>query len=152
MARSAAGPRNSSPVRCARHLGAYGLPDPCDPVRRRLLDHPRAAYISRYALGRDYHKTLRKRLQKLAIASRKRRRSRPTASSSTAHRCSRSRCREGRAGSGHTNLINRDAGSWFFLGELYIYPAAARGRCRNRALRQLSCVHRCLSHRCHRRA
>ncbi|MCL4791315.1 MAG: DUF1730 domain-containing protein, partial [Gammaproteobacteria bacterium] len=32
----------------------------------RALADPARAYIARYALGRDYHKTLRKRLQKLA--------------------------------------------------------------------------------------
>ena len=32
----------------------------------RVLANPELAYISRYALGRDYHKTMRKRLQKLA--------------------------------------------------------------------------------------
>jgi epoxyqueuosine reductase len=31
-----------------------------------LLDHPSLAYVSRYALGRDYHKLMRKRLQKFA--------------------------------------------------------------------------------------
>ncbi|MSR17017.1 MAG: DUF1730 domain-containing protein, partial [Methylococcaceae bacterium] len=30
------------------------------------LNSPTAAYISRYALGRDYHKLMRQRLQKLA--------------------------------------------------------------------------------------
>ena len=32
----------------------------------RSLDNPVTAYLSRYALGRDYHKLMRKRLQKLA--------------------------------------------------------------------------------------
>ncbi|MEX1058089.1 MAG: QueG-associated DUF1730 domain-containing protein, partial [Natronospirillum sp.] len=32
---------------------------------RELLDHPTQAYIARYALGRDYHKLMRKRLVKL---------------------------------------------------------------------------------------
>ena len=32
----------------------------------KILDHPRTAYISRYALGRDYHKLIRKRIKQLA--------------------------------------------------------------------------------------
>ncbi len=95
------------------------LPDEeTDPESR--LDHASAAYISRYALGRDYHKVLRKRLQTLAtrIAGqvggyRVFVDSAPVLEKPIAQK----------AGLGwigkHTNLINKDAGSWFFLGELY---------------------------------
>lgn len=88
-----------------------------------LLDHPRKAYISRYALGRDYHKVLRGRLRKLAkrieaeIGPHGHRvfvDSAPVLEKPIAEK----------AGLGwigkHTNLINKDAGSWFFLGELYV--------------------------------
>lgn len=79
-------------------------------------------YISRYALGRDYHKVLRKRLQKLAeriseaagvFNYRAFVDSAPVLEKALAHK----------AGLGwigkHTNLLNAKAGSWFFLGELY---------------------------------
>jgi epoxyqueuosine reductase len=87
-----------------------------------LLDHDSKAYISRYALGRDYHKVMRGRLQKLAsriaqqIGSFGYRvfvDSAPVLEKPLAEN----------AGIGwigkHTNLINQNAGSWFFLGELY---------------------------------
>lgn len=87
-----------------------------------VLGEPDLAYVSRYALGRDYHKLMRKRLQKLAdrIASavgpfsyRVFTDSAPVLEKPLARA----------AGLGwigkHTNLINRDAGSWFFLGEIY---------------------------------
>jgi len=80
------------------------------------------AWISRYALGRDYHRVLRPRLQKLAerIAAeigpfgyRAFVDSGPVMEKPLAQL----------AGLGwigkHTNLINREAGSWFFLGEIY---------------------------------
>ncbi len=80
------------------------------------------AYISRYALGRDYHKLLRGRLQKLAerIAAavgpfgyRVFVDSAPVLEKPLA----------AAAGLGwvgkHTNLLHHAAGSWFFLGEIY---------------------------------
>ncbi len=80
------------------------------------------AFVSRYALGRDYHKLMRKRLQKLArrvgeavgeFGYRVFVDSAPVLEKPLAVK----------AGLGwmgkHTCIINRDAGSWFFLGELY---------------------------------
>jgi epoxyqueuosine reductase len=97
-----------------------------DPPQARdaweVLEDPSLGYISRYALGRDYHKVLRTRLQKLAdrIAAqigpfgyRAFVDSAPVLEKALARN----------AGLGwigkHTNLINTQAGSWFFLGELY---------------------------------
>jgi epoxyqueuosine reductase len=97
------------------------FPEPAE-VARALLDKPSRAYISRYALGRDYHKTLRGRLRDLARRIEERIGpfgyrvfvdSAPVLEKPLAEK----------AGLGwigkHTNLINRDEGSWFFLGELY---------------------------------
>jgi epoxyqueuosine reductase len=80
------------------------------------------AFISRYALGRDYHKVMRNKLQKLCdkIASkildfeyRVFTDSAPVLEVALAEK----------AGLGwrgkHTLLINKDRGSWFFLGEIY---------------------------------
>ena len=92
-----------------------------------LLDQPAQAFVSRYALGRDYHKLLRKRLQQLA--------SRIQQSLHESH-ADQAEYRvfvdsapvlekplAVKAGLGwmgkHTNLLDRDAGSWFFLGEIY---------------------------------
>lgn len=87
-----------------------------------VLQDPALAYLSRYALGRDYHKLIRKRLQQLAtriealtgpFGYRAFTDSAPVLEKALAQR----------AGLGwigkHTNLINDRAGSWFFLGELY---------------------------------
>ncbi|MDX1482085.1 MAG: tRNA epoxyqueuosine(34) reductase QueG [Woeseiaceae bacterium] len=95
-----------------------------------LLDHDSKGYVSRYALGRDYHKVLRARLRKLAarieaeIGAYGKRvfvDSAPVMEKPLAEK----------AGLGwigkHTNLINREAGSWFFLGELYTDLALPRG-------------------------
>ena len=56
-----------------------------------LLDHQSKAYVSRYALGRDYHKVLRGRLKKLAARIETAIGRSVTASSSTAPPCSRNR-------------------------------------------------------------
>lgn len=91
-------------------------------VAEEVLSSPSLGYISRYALGRDYHKVMRKRLQKLAdyirelvgdFGYRVFVDSAPVLEKNIAER----------AGLGwvgkHTNLINRNDGSWFFLGELF---------------------------------
>ena len=86
------------------------------------MNDTEAAFISRYALGRDYHKVLRSKLQTLAtkiegqIGAFKYRvftDSAPVMEVALARK----------AGLGwrgkHTLLLTREAGSWFFLGELY---------------------------------
>jgi epoxyqueuosine reductase len=87
-----------------------------------VLDDGERAFISRYALGRDYHKVIRHRLQQLAqrlvqrigpIGFRVFTDSAPVLEVELA----------ARAGLGwrgkHTLLLSRDAGSYFFLGEIY---------------------------------
>jgi epoxyqueuosine reductase len=86
-----------------------------------VLDDPTLGYVSRYALGRDYHKILRRALATLADDLQRRIGpfgyrvcvdSAPVLEKALARN----------AGLGwigkHTNLIARDAGSWFFLGEI----------------------------------
>lgn len=80
-------------------------------------------YVSRYALGRDYHKLMRQRLQKLCdriaevvgpFGHRAFVDSAPVLEKALARN----------AGLGwigkHTNLIDAKAGSYFFLGEIYV--------------------------------
>ena len=87
-----------------------------------VLENPELGYVSRYALGRDYHKLMRKRLTQLAekiqseIADTQYRAftdSAPVMEKPLAEK----------AGLGwigkHTNLINSQSGSYFFLGEIY---------------------------------
>jgi epoxyqueuosine reductase len=80
------------------------------------------AYVSRYARGRDYHKLIRKRLQKLA-----RRIQDVTGpfgyrafvdSAPVLERALAEKSGMGWIGK-NTMLINKQAGSWFFLGELF---------------------------------
>jgi epoxyqueuosine reductase len=97
------------------------LPEPHRAIQTRLED-PQSAFISRYALGRDYHKLLRQRLQRLAerilaeigpYGYRVFVDSAPVLEKPLASK----------AGLGwigkHTNLIHPKAGSWFFIGEIY---------------------------------
>ena len=88
---------------------------------RAVLDDPRLAYVSRYALGRDYHKTLRRALATLARQLQQR--IGPfgyRVCVDTAPVLEKALARD--AGLGwigkHTNLIARERGSWFFLGEI----------------------------------
>ncbi|KOC90677.1 tRNA epoxyqueuosine(34) reductase QueG [Winslowiella iniecta] len=87
------------------------------------LKNPRLGYVSRYALGRDYHKVLRNRLKKLGDMIRERcsdTQYRPFVDSAPLLE----RPLAVKAGLGwtgkHSLILNREAGSWFFLGELLI--------------------------------
>lgn len=88
----------------------------------QVIEDGDKAFISRYALGRDYHKLMRKRLAKLAAKMEKEigpmgyrvfTDSAPVMEKAIAEK----------AGLGwigkHTNVLSRDAGSYFFLGEIY---------------------------------
>jgi epoxyqueuosine reductase len=92
------------------------------PTPRTVPNYPQQGVISRYALGRDYHKTLRKRLQKFADKIR-------TETDNLGYRAFvdsapvLERAVAQQAGLGwigkNTMLINKQAGSFFFLGELF---------------------------------
>ena len=96
---------------------------PEDTQMAQMLAQPEQAYVSRYALGRDYHKLIRKRLQQLAekisqeigpFGHRAFVDSAPVLEKALARK----------AGLGwvgkNTLILNRKAGSWFFLGELLV--------------------------------
>lgn len=87
------------------------------------LQHPNEAIVSVYARGRDYHKVLRARLQRLSeriaehispLGYRVFTDSAPVLEAELA-----SRSGQGWRGK-HTLVLNREAGSMFFLGEIYL--------------------------------
>jgi len=87
------------------------------------LKNPQLGYVSRYALGRDYHKVLRNRLKKLGEMIQQHcgdYNFRPFVDSAPIME----RQLAAKAGLGwtgkHSLILNREAGSWFFLGELLI--------------------------------
>jgi epoxyqueuosine reductase len=124
----------------ARHGTKRSRPDELEPGTQRVISvrmdylppgtrhtwdvlrDAEAGYVARYALGRDYHKLMRSRLQKLADRIR-------AAIGDFGYRAyvdsapvlEKALARN--AGLGwigkHTVLINAQAGSYFFLGELY---------------------------------
>lgn len=89
---------------------------------KKVLADSGLAFVSRHATGRDYHKIIRTRLQKLADRIKEK-----TgefgyrAFVDSAPVLERALARNADLGwiGKHTNLINPKAGSWFFLGELY---------------------------------
>jgi epoxyqueuosine reductase len=97
-------------------------PDEAADAESTLAD-PRVGYVSRYALGRDYHKLLRSRLQKLCDVIQE-------AVGPFGHRVFTDsapvleKALARNAGLGwigkHTNLIDSKAGSYFFLGEIFL--------------------------------
>jgi epoxyqueuosine reductase len=108
-------------VSCISARMDYWPADAADPAE--ILADGSLAYVSRYALGRDYHKLVRTRLQKLCdriaatigpFGHRAFADSAPVLEKALARN----------AGLGwigkHTNLIDSQAGSYFFLGEIYL--------------------------------
>lgn len=87
-----------------------------------VLASPKHAYVARYALGRDYHRLMRRRLQRLAerITSEVGE-FRYRAFVDSAPVMEKPLGQAGGIGwiGKHTNLIDPGGGSWFFLGELY---------------------------------
>lgn len=89
----------------------------------QVLQQPERAFISRYALGRDYHKLLRKRLALLAEKIRAEVAQFDgrvfTDSAPVMEVALASKAGLGWRGK-HSLLLSRDQGSWFFLGEIYV--------------------------------
>jgi epoxyqueuosine reductase len=113
----------------------YFPPLSADP--HAVLADAERAFVSRYALGRDYHKVLRNRLQALAerigaeIGEHQFRVFTDSAPVLEVELASKSGL--GWRGK-HTLLLNRQHGSWFFLGEIYTdlplpVDAAEAGHC-----------------------
>ncbi|WP_313953679.1 tRNA epoxyqueuosine(34) reductase QueG [Accumulibacter sp.] len=100
-------------------------PDAAD--AKQVLGDSQLAYVSRYALGRDYHKTVRQRLQKLADRLRREAGALALAepfacrvfSDSAPVLESEFACQSGIAWRGKHTLSLTRGGSWHFLGEIY---------------------------------
>jgi epoxyqueuosine reductase len=84
------------------------------------LRTPEVAYISQYALGRDYHKVLRKKLQKLGQLINEHTPHQYRAFTDSAPILERAYAQKSGQGwiGKNTMLINKKSGSYFFLGEL----------------------------------
>ncbi|HEY7883972.1 MAG TPA: tRNA epoxyqueuosine(34) reductase QueG [Cellvibrionaceae bacterium] len=104
---------------------------PGDTDQIKVLKNPEKAYVSRYALGRDYHKLIRKRLAQLARqieaalpaelrASGEQQMRAFVDSAPVLERPLAEKAGLGWTGK-HTLILNSEAGSWFFLGEIYCY-------------------------------
>jgi epoxyqueuosine reductase len=112
-----------------------------------VINTPQQAYISRYAVGRDYHKVMRRRLQRLAERI-------EAAAGAFNHRVFTDSAPvmevelAAKAGLGwrgkHTLLLTREAGSYFFLGEIYTdLPLPVAGAAANHCGKCEKCIDIC---------
>ena len=87
----------------------------------QVLEQADKAYISRYALGRDYHRLMRRRLGRLAARIEQEVGGSYRAFVDSAPVLERAIAEQAGLGwiAKNTMLINPQAGSWFFLGEIY---------------------------------
>ena len=122
---------------------------PNDKNTKLALKNIDQAYISRYALGRDYHKVLKSKLKKLSekiksevknysVEFRVFTDSAPVLEVELAEK-------SGLGWRGkHTLLINKDHGSWFFLGEIFInLPLPTDGKLSNHCGSCSACIDIC---------
>lgn len=105
---------------------------PEDPKHIKILKQTDKAYLSRYALGRDYHKLIRKRLASIAKKIEARYQTIAEENGWPAISASQrpfvdsapvlEKALAEKAGLGwigkNTLVLNKDTGSWFFLGEI----------------------------------
>lgn len=127
---------------------------PANAAFASTLKNPKLGYVSRYALGRDYHKLLRNRLKKLGEMIQQHCVSlnfRPFVDSAPILE----RPLAEKAGLGwtgkHSLILNREAGSFFFRRIAGRY-SAARGSTSRGRMRQMRGLYDDLPDRCHRRA
>ncbi len=111
------------------------------------LNNPINGFISRYALGRDYHKLIRKRLQNLASRIENLSHSQGyrvfTDSAPIMEKALAEKAGLGWIGK-HSNLINKQSGSWFFLGEIYTdLPLPLDNQARNHCGECIACITHC---------
>ncbi|MEW6990669.1 tRNA epoxyqueuosine(34) reductase QueG [Colwelliaceae bacterium 6441] len=113
----------------------------------QTLKNKNKAYVSRYALGRDYHKLMRKRLKQLGEKIEQYCQQfnfRPFVDSAPILE----RPLAEKAGLGwvgkHSLLINEKAGSWFFIGELLVdIPLPVATKSDNQCGSCVSCIKIC---------
>jgi epoxyqueuosine reductase len=112
-----------------------------------VLSRSELGYVARYALGRDYHKLMRKRLEKLAqqitqaVGSHRYR-----VFSDSAPVLEKALAEQSGLGwiGKHTNLLHQTGGSWFFLGEIYTdAPLPVDEPARNHCGRCEACIEAC---------
>ena len=114
----------------------------------QLLAQPEKAYISRYSLGRDYHKLMRKRLGKMAQALEQQFGGHYRAAVDSAPVLERLFANKSGLGwiGKNTMLMNRHAGSWFFLGEILTdiaIPLETKDPVKNHCGRCTACLDVC---------
>jgi epoxyqueuosine reductase len=116
---------------------------------KAVLKDPTKGYISRYALGRDYHKTVRGRLRQLS--KRLQDQIGPfgyRAFADSAPVLEKALARDASLGwmGKHTLLIDESQGSYFFLGELFtdlVLPASTAPPAENRCGACQACIRAC---------
>lgn len=126
---------------------------PANAAFARTLKDPALGYVSRYALGRDYHKLLRNRLKKLGEKIQEQCASlnfRPFVDSAPIlERPIAEKAGLGWTGK-HSLILSRDAGSFFFLGETADRSASTGRQPGCGGVRTLRRLHDHLPHRRHR--